>query len=94
MNPADTSSEVQVALQAVQVLNDGGMRQGYLVLCGGSLAAVLIAVTEEDTGTDPGWYVEAGFGPCSALRVVNPPVFAQLEEVAPWVLQQMVQSSN
>lgn len=83
-----------MVLQALDVLNDGGKREGYLVLANGALAAVLIAVTEEDTGGGAGWYVEAGFGPCSALRVLDPPVFPDLADVADWVHRQIEQAGG
>ncbi|SFZ85811.1 hypothetical protein SAMN02983003_2983 [Devosia enhydra] len=91
MNPADPP---EIALEAREILNDGSRRIGYLVFCDGALAAVLIEVTEEDTGAIPGWYLEAGFGPCSSLRVVDPPIFPTLEDVAPWVVAQIEQAMN
>ncbi|MGV3650585.1 MAG: hypothetical protein ACO1OK_04120 [Devosia sp.] len=91
MNPADHR---KITLEPREILNDGSRRVGYLVLSDGALAAVLIAVTEEDTGATPGWYLEAGFGPCSSLRVVDPPIFPTLEDVAPWVVAQIAQATN
>ena len=91
MNPADHQ---HITLEPREILNDGSKRVGYLVYSAGALAAVVIAVTEEDTGATPGWFVEAGFGPCSSLRVVDPPIFPTLDDVAPWVAAQIAQAAN
>lgn len=76
----------------VEVLTDGGSTGGLLVMAGGKLAAVLIHVRADETGEDEGtdgWYVEAGFGPCSILVTLPPQVFADEQAALNWVAHQI-----
>ena len=71
------------------VMADGGRHEGQLVLADGQLVAVFTWVTPEETVGGPeragGWFLEAGFGPCSALISAGPPVLATLDEAVTWV---------
>jgi hypothetical protein len=83
----------EITLQSLQVLVDGGPHEGQLVLTDGQLVAVLTRVPAEEAagGEHPagGWYLEAGFGPCSDIMSITPPVFANLEEAVEWVRVRM-----
>ncbi|WP_262270491.1 hypothetical protein [Microvirga yunnanensis] len=78
-----------ITLQTMPVMADGGSHEGRLVLADGQLVAVFSWVTPEETIGGPeragGWFLEAGFGPCSALLSVTPPVLASLDEAVTWV---------
>jgi len=78
-----------ITLQAMPVLADGGRHEGQLVLADGQLVAVFTWVTPEETmggqGQAGGWFLEAGFGPCSDLISTTPPVLASLDEAVAWV---------
>jgi len=57
--------------------------QGQLVLAGDRLVAVLVYLSDPEYGSECGkWFLEAGFGPCSA---VMPPVFADLGAAGAWL---------
>jgi hypothetical protein len=77
----------------MSVLSDGGSHEGRLILSGQDLVAVFSRVTAEEnaagaTGTG-GWFLEAGFGPCSILMTTSPPVFRTLEEGIVWVQERL-----
>lgn len=78
-----------ITLQAMPVMADGGSHEGRLVLADGQLVAVFTRVTPEETvgGQEraEGWFLEAGFGPCSGLVSATPPVLASLDEALAWV---------
>ena len=78
-----------IILQAMPVMADGGRHEGQLVLADGQLVAVFTWVTPEETigGQERagGWFLEAGFGPCSDLLSARPPVLADLDEAVIWV---------
>ncbi|HEV2566211.1 MAG TPA: hypothetical protein VGU19_14125 [Microvirga sp.] len=78
-----------ITLLAMPVMADGGRHEGRLVLANGQLVAVFTLVTPEETvgGQERagGWFLEAGFGPCSALISAGPPVLATLDEAVNWV---------
>lgn len=78
-----------ITLQPMPVLVDGGRHEGQLILADGELAAVFTRVTSEETDGEcdraGGWFLEAGFGPCSGLISVRPPVLASLDEAVNWV---------
>jgi hypothetical protein len=83
-----------IVLQSVSVVTDRGSREGRLVMAGADLVAVLTRVTPEESPSKdnpggnnrfPGWFLEAGFGPCGPLMVVTPSVFASLDEAVEWV---------
>jgi hypothetical protein len=80
---------LDITLQPMSVMIDGGAHDGRLVLFDGHLVAVLSRVTREETagggGQAEGWFLEAGFGPCGPVMSVRPPVFAELEEAIAWV---------
>lgn len=72
----------------IEVLTDGGSRAGLLVLAEGKLAAVLIKIGSEETGTTDspgGWFMEAGFGPCGSIVARQPDVFASEAQALAWV---------
>lgn len=82
-----------ISVQTMPVLSDGGSHEGRLILSGPDLVAVFSRVTAEenaagDTGTG-GWFLEAGFGPCSILMTTSPPVFQTLEEGIVWVQERL-----
>ena len=72
-----------LAAQPISVLTGSDDREGRLVLVNGDLVAVLVRldgpVHEEQQG---GWFLEAGFGPCSGPPQ---PVFDSLAEAQEWV---------
>ncbi|WP_246529075.1 hypothetical protein [Microvirga zambiensis] len=78
-----------ITLQPMPVLADGGRHEGQLILADGQLVAVFTWVTSEETaGGDEragGWFLEAGFGPCSSLISATPPVLATLNDAVSWV---------
>ena len=83
-----------LTLQPIPVLADGGSRDGRLVLADGQLVAIVVKVTADETASagersTTGWFLEAGFGPCSALVAVAPPIFPSLDEAQAWVRETM-----
>ncbi|SCY46957.1 hypothetical protein [Microvirga guangxiensis] len=82
-----------ISLQPISVLSDGGSHEGCLVLSGGDLVAVFAKVSaEENAGSNiqtEGWFLEAGFGPCSILMTPIPPVFPTLDEAIVWVREKL-----
>lgn len=77
-----------VVFEPIQVVTDGGAREGRLALIEHRLIAVFVQVPPEEAGEGAapcGWFREAGFGPCSDLMTVNPPVFGTLDEAAEWI---------
>jgi hypothetical protein len=78
-----------ITLHPLPVRTDGGSHEGRLVLADGSLVAVFVKVSAEETAGDGahagGWFLEAGFGPCGSLMTVSQPVFATLEDAVAWV---------
>jgi hypothetical protein len=83
----------EMTLQPLFVMTDGGRREGQLVLADGDLVAVFVRVSAEELAGDihnrDGWFLEAGFGPCSRLYTVLPPVFDSLEEATAWAIRQL-----
>jgi hypothetical protein len=79
----------EIILQPVSVMTDGGSQEGRLAFVGEDLIAVLVRVTASETAGGErhteGWFLEAGFGPCSSLMTVAPPVFATLDEALQWI---------
>ncbi|GEO13031.1 hypothetical protein [Microvirga aerophila] len=41
-----------------------------------------------------GWFLEAGFGPCSAILTTTPPIFARIEEAQSWVYERVTQEKT
>jgi hypothetical protein len=85
----DKSTAPDITVQTMSVMTDGGSHEGRLILSGQDLVAVFSRVTAEEnaagaTGTG-GWFLEAGFGPCSILMTRSPSVFRTLEEAIVWV---------
>jgi hypothetical protein len=82
----------EITILSQSVMTDGGARDGRLILAGGHLAAVFVRVSAEEAAgsedQDEGWFLEAGFGPCSDLITPLPPIFPTLEEAAAWVQSQ------
>ncbi len=89
--PEQSASEIR--LQPVSVLSDGGSHEGRLVFSGADLVAVFAKVSaEENAGSlrqTGGWFLEAGFGPCSILMTRRPSVFPGLEEAVAWVRERL-----
>lgn len=76
----------EVGFHIVRLFVDDSARTGRSVYSGGALIGLLIPVTAEERGDGGvgGWYLEAGFGPCSLMNVGKPPIFADLDEAAAW----------
>lgn len=78
-----------ISFQPLSVMTDGGAREGHLAFADGHLVGVFVRVSSEDTvGGEierEGWFLEAGFGPCSTLVAVMPGVFATLEKASDWM---------
>jgi hypothetical protein len=58
------------------------------------LVAVFTVVSPAETGeedADGGWFLEAGFGPCSAILTTMPPIFATIDEAQSWVHERVTQ---
>jgi hypothetical protein len=84
-----------IALQSVSVRGDGGPHEGRLVFADGDLVAIFTLVPKEETlgeihSPAGGWFLEAGFGPCSELMTVDPPVFSTLDEAVNWVRERLM----
>jgi hypothetical protein len=80
--------ERNLRVQPLQVLTDGGSREGILVFAGEKLAAVLVHLKAAETGDDrvaDGWYLEAGFGPCGPLITLQPEIFPHQEDALKWI---------
>ena len=79
----------EISLKPMPVMTNGVIADGQLVLADGSLIAVFTPVTagdlEDGAEHAEGWFLEAGFGPCSSLKTVKPDVFADLNEAVEWV---------
>ncbi|WP_299637681.1 hypothetical protein [Devosia sp.] len=76
----------------MEVLVDGGSRQGLLVLEDGKLAAVFVLIDAAETGkptVSGGWYLEAGFGPCGQLISAQPDVFPVEDDALRWTEQRL-----
>ncbi|MGO4387671.1 hypothetical protein AB4Y85_09060 [Microvirga sp. 2YAF29] len=89
----DKSTAPDITVQTMSVRSDGGSHEGRLILANQDLVAVFSRVTAEEnsagaTGTG-GWFLEAGFGPCSILMTTNPSVFRTLEEAIAWVQERL-----
>lgn len=82
-----------ISLQDISVRSDGGSHEGRLVFSDGDLVAVLSKVSAEETPgggmQTGGWFLEAGFGPCSILMTVSPAVFPTLDHATTWVREQV-----
>ena len=83
--------QVQVTSHFLQVLIDGGSRRGKMIMADDKLAAILVPVGPTEHGGNQavgGWYLEAGFGPCSTLRVLAPELFESEAMALDWVARQ------
>lgn len=76
----------EIEFQIVRIFVDDSPRTGRSVYSEGTLVGILIPVTAEEEGEagSGGWYLEAGFGPCSLMNIGRPPTFASLVEAAAW----------
>lgn len=87
------SYDLNITLQPVSVMSDGGSHEGRLVFSGSDLVAVFAMVSaEENAGSrrqSGGWFLEAGFGPCSILMTTSPSVFPTLDEAVAWVRERL-----
>ena len=89
----DRSPASDITVKTMSVRSDGGSHEGRLILSGQDLIAVFTRVTAEEnaagkTGSG-GWFLEAGFGPCSILMTTRPSVFRTLEEAIVWVQERL-----
>jgi CheY-like chemotaxis protein len=82
-SPAPTD---EIEFRIIRIFVDNGSRTGRSAYSGGTLIGILIPVTAEEEGESGagGWYLEAGFGPCSLMNVGPPPIFADLGKAATW----------
>lgn len=83
---------MRIDVSSVEVLVDGGSRPGRIVTADGKLAAILVHVSAADQGRPSaraGWYLEAGFGRCSALLTRSPEPFASERDALLWVSAQV-----
>jgi hypothetical protein len=81
-----------ITLQPISVMTDGGSRIGWLVMADDHLVAVFTVVSAEEAGNgmdDGGWFLEAGFGPCSTIMTTPPPIFTDFDAAQVWVSQQI-----
>jgi hypothetical protein len=80
-----------IASEQIEVLVDGGSSEGRLVSLRHKLVAVLVRVSaaEAGTGGGGGWFLEAGFGPCSILKTQAPDVFRSEDEALLWIEHQL-----
>ena len=76
----------EIEFHTIRIFVDRDSRTGRSAYSGGTLVGILIPVTAEEHGErgTGGWYLEAGFGPCSLMTVGAPPIFADLGEAAGW----------
>jgi hypothetical protein len=79
--------QTQVTTTELRVLIDGGSCLGRMIMADNNLAAILVPIGPAEPGHDPisGWYLEAGFGPCSTLRVLAPDFFESEAAALAWV---------
>ena len=86
-------STLNISLQSISVMSDGGSHEGRLVFSDADLVAVFAKVSAEENADgrngNGGWFLEAGFGPCSILMTHQPPVFPILEEAIAWVRERL-----
>lgn len=86
-------SAPNLRLEPVSVLSDGGGHEGRLVFSDDDLVAVFAKVSEEENAGSPrctgGWFLEAGFGPCSILMTSRTSVFPTLDEALAWVRERL-----
>ena len=76
-----------LTLQPIRVGSGEGDEQGYLVLMGDRLVAVLVYLADEHYEELAGrWYLEAGFG---AVDGPEHPVFADLDEAQDWIKRRL-----
>jgi hypothetical protein len=71
-----------VTFEPAPVMTDGAPQPGRLVMADGALVVLMPAGGEV---ANPGWLVEAGFGPCGTLFTTMPEAFRTLGEVEIWV---------
>lgn len=85
MESAPTLTD-DIEFHIIRIFVDHGSRTGRSAYSGGTLVGILIPVTAEEEGESGlgGWYLEAGFGPCSLMTVGPPPIFTNLGEAATW----------
>jgi DNA-binding NtrC family response regulator len=76
----------EITFQTMNVMVGTGYRIGRSASSQGKLIGVLIPVTAEEHGEGGtgGWYLEAGFGPCSSIAGPTPAVFTDLNEAEHW----------
>ena len=76
-----------LTLQPMRVSSGEGNEQGYLVLMGERLVAVLVYLADDYYEELAGrWYLEAGFG---AVDGPEHPVFADLDEAQDWIKRRL-----
>jgi hypothetical protein len=78
----------KITFQPIRVITGSDDRDGLLVLANAELAAVLVRLDSAVHGDERGaWFLEAGFGPCSAPVQ---PVFDSLEEAQEWITARLL----
>ncbi len=76
-----------ITVQPVQIDTGTRDREGMLVFANGLLVAVLVRLADKLHGNARGgWFLEAGFGPCSTIKA---PVFADLAGAEDWIRRQL-----
>jgi hypothetical protein len=83
---------MEITSRSTPILMNGEADEGHLVFADGALVAVLtyFAGSTDTDGFEPmaaGWFLEAGFGPCSNLRTRSPDLFASLEVATKWIYE-------
>jgi hypothetical protein len=72
----------QITFDPMLVVTNDGTSDGRLVKADGAVVAVLAYVAEDGAEGAEGWFLEAGFGPCSMLFSNVPGLFPSLEAAA------------
>lgn len=77
-----------ITFQPIAVETNSRDAEGMLVLANGSLVAVLVHLTDEAHAAAERrhWFLEAGFGRCSAAP---PPLFADLDVARDWLEERL-----
>ncbi len=71
-----------MAFQPVSVNTGTDDEDGMLVFIEGRLVAVLVQLSGLHDDREGSWFLEAGFGRCSAVPV---PVFSDLNQAQSWI---------
>ena len=90
------SNADEIQFHILEIFVGHGSRTGRSAYSAGSLVGILIPVTAEEEGESGtgGWYLEAGFGPCSPMNVGPPPIFADLDQAATWFADKLAEDGR